>query len=162
MSNTLSKGTRVQGLEKAYIANNDAQRKRLETLVARLSDADLGRSLSHGWTVSAALAHLAFWDRYMMVVLERWEHEGVPPPSTSNVDAINEAALHQWLALPPHVATSEMIAAAETIDRKIEAFALDLIAAITASGRDHYLDRSIHRREHLHQIEAALDGSPRG
>jgi hypothetical protein len=34
--------------------------RRLEVVVGRLSDADLGRDLGGGWTVSVALAHLAF------------------------------------------------------------------------------------------------------
>ena len=59
--------------DRTYIARNDAERARLRALVARLSDADLARPMPGGWTVAAVLAHLAFWDQRIMVLLERWE-----------------------------------------------------------------------------------------
>lgn len=43
-----------------YIAGNDAERKRLKALVERLSDEELKRPMSAGWTVAGVLAHVVF------------------------------------------------------------------------------------------------------
>jgi uncharacterized damage-inducible protein DinB len=56
-------------MDRAYITRNAAQRERLHTLVERLSDEDLARALTGGWTVAVLLAHLAFCDRFVLV---RW------------------------------------------------------------------------------------------
>jgi hypothetical protein len=58
-------------IDRSYVALNDAERKRLEGLVARCSDADLERAMPAGWTVAATLAHLAFWDERVRVLFER-------------------------------------------------------------------------------------------
>ena len=41
-------------------ARDSRERERLESLIDRLSDAELAYPLSDGWTVSAVLAHLAW------------------------------------------------------------------------------------------------------
>jgi len=55
--------------DRTYVIQNDAERIRLRSLVARLSDADLARPMPAGWTVAAILAHLAFWDQRILVLL---------------------------------------------------------------------------------------------
>ena len=138
----------------AYVARNDAERERLRALVERLSDDDLRRSIGHDWTVAAALAHLAYWDRRGVGVIEDWERDG-SQPGPVDADALNAAELPRWLATPPREAASEALAAAETIDRKVAGLAPDLTASILAV-RARTLDRSLHRREHLAEIERAL------
>lgn len=58
-------------MEGSFIAQNSAERERLNALVARLSDEELRRPIGHGWTVSVALAHLAYWDRKAMALRPR-------------------------------------------------------------------------------------------
>src|SRR2546427_7413164 len=67
-------------VDRSYVARNNAERARLEALVARLTDADLRRPLAAGWTVAGVLAHLAFWDQRAFILLDRWQREGVTPP----------------------------------------------------------------------------------
>ncbi len=55
-----------------YVQQNTESRQRLASLVRRLSDEDLARTTDYGWTVAALLAHLAFWDHRMSVILTRW------------------------------------------------------------------------------------------
>ncbi len=43
---------------------NDESRERLARLVAALTPARLRVDLGQGWTVSSALAHMGFWDRW--------------------------------------------------------------------------------------------------
>ena len=42
--------------DRTYVAENQAQLTRLETLVNRLSDRDLAQPMDSGWTVSGVLA----------------------------------------------------------------------------------------------------------
>ena len=58
------------------LAENNAERARLQGLVARLTDADMARAMSEGWTVGVGLLHLAFWDRLSLSKFEEWERTG--------------------------------------------------------------------------------------
>jgi hypothetical protein len=137
------------------------ERQRLEALLERLSDSDLARPLDDGWTVSATLAHLAFWDRRAALLVERWIREGrAPGPNDliADIDTINEAALPQWLAIAPRAAATEALAAAEAADRALDGASPALIEQIVAAGRPINPARAAHRREHIDQIERALNG----
>ena len=131
-------------VDRSYIAQNDAQRARLRAVAERLSDEQLGRSLDGGWTVAAALAHLAFWDRRAVVLLEKWEREGYEP-ITVDPDVLNEALLAEWLALPPREAARLALSAAESVDRKLETVNPELIEAIAAAGNARWIVRAAHR-----------------
>jgi len=148
--------------DRAYVAQNNAQLERLRALVDRLSDEELRRPLSASWTVAGVLAHLAFWDQRVLVLIERWERLGagsVPPRiNREDVDWINDAAKALCLALPPRTAARLAVATAEAVDRKVETLAADLIAANSAAGSPINLLRAEHRREHLDEIERALTG----
>jgi hypothetical protein len=146
-------------MDRPYVARNDAGRERLRQLVARLSDDLMRRRIDDAWTVSAVLAHLAFWDRF---VLERWalaerEENLVPPVLDDAVqDMVNAAALPQWRELAPHVAAREALEAARAVDEKIERLSAAAVEAIVASGRLALVDRTAHRGPHLDEIERAL------
>jgi hypothetical protein len=56
--------------EAAFYARNDFSRDRLKLLCQRLYEIDLLRPMGEGWTVSAKLAHTAFWERQVLLVLE--------------------------------------------------------------------------------------------
>ena len=143
--------------ERSYVARNAAARERLRVLVARLSDDELRRPLGDGWTVAAALAHLTFWDRRVVVLLDRWEREG-PGPSPVDVEVINRALLPVWLALPGRAAAEAAVAAADEVDRRLELLPSHLIEAVLAEGSPVKPDRANHRAKHLDEIERALAG----
>jgi uncharacterized damage-inducible protein DinB len=145
--------------DRTYIARNDAERARLRALVARLSDADLARPMPGGWTVAAVLAHLAFWDQRIMVLLERWEQSpsAVPPViNEADVDWVNDAAKPHFLAMPPRRAAELAVAIAEAVDAKVAALPDDLLARNEAAGKPLFMTRAEHRREHLGEIEHVL------
>lgn len=125
-----------------------------------MTGADLARQVTEDWTVAALLAHLAFWDRF---VLARWEAalgEGVLPmvlPSGA-IDMINAAAQLQWSALPIRSAGPEAMRAAEAVDRRIEELPSEMVDRVRAHGLERMLDRSRHRTQHLDEIERALAG----
>ena len=102
-----------------YSEQNAQSRRRLETLVSRLSEEDFARSTDYGWTVSALLAHLAFWDHRMSAILQRWQAEG-PDPSPIDMMVVNDALKVICHALEPRLAAELALSAAEKIDRELE------------------------------------------
>jgi len=145
-------------VDRSYVARNNAERARLEALVARLTDADLKRPLAAGWTVAGVLAHLALWDQRAFILLDRWQREGVTPPpdDEANIDWINDAAKPMFLALPPRRAAELAVAIAEATDRKVESLSDELVNRNAAAGTPVTLTRANHRREHLDEIERGL------
>lgn len=143
-------------MDLSYVGRNQSETRRLAELVGKLSQADLDRSLGEGWTVNAALAHLAFWDRYAVALLEGWGTGGFQPVAAS-ADHINTASLNGWLALPAEYVLREVVAAAEAADHAATSVAPDLAEDIADGGRSRILDRTGHRSQHIAQIQAALN-----
>ncbi|PYM38469.1 MAG: hypothetical protein DME12_20865 [Candidatus Rokuibacteriota bacterium] len=149
-------------VDRSYVGENDAQRERLRALVRRLTDQELGRPMSAGWTIAGVLGHLAFWDQRVLVLLERWERAGpsaVPPVlDHAAVDWINDAAKPLLLALLPRRAADLAVSIAEAVDRKVKALPDEFVVRNVAAGTPVNLLRAEHRREHLDEIERALRG----
>lgn len=148
-------------MNRTYAVENAHERQRLQTLISSLSDEDMNRRLANGWTVAITLAHLAFWDQRQLVLLKRWERNGVQP-APADVDTINEAVRILAAALPSRTAAQLAIEAAEAIDHELEQISADLAAEIEARGHSRMLRRALHRREHLDKIEQALSTRPAG
>lgn len=146
-------------MDTSYLTRNRGERERMRALIARLSGAELARPLGQGWTVSAVLAHLAFWDRETLAALRELERSGTLTWPL-DWDAVNAEHLAEWLARPPHEAAEEAITAAEAVDQKIAGLAPEVAQAILAAGRPRLLDRSIHRREHLDEVERVVGRKP--
>jgi hypothetical protein len=146
--------------DRSYVAENQTQLARLEALVARLDDRALARPLEAGWTVAAALAHLAFWDYRIVTLLDAWgpDGRGTPPPvyDGASVDWINDAGKPLCLALPPRTAARLAVEAAKAADARVAALSDAALAKITAAGSPVSVHRAEHRREHLDEIERAL------
>lgn len=137
-----------------FVAENARERERLRNLINETTDEELTLVLNvEGWTVAVALAHLAFWDERRLVLVRKWKQNGVTP-SPIDLDIVNDALLPLLLAIPSRKAASLSILTAEALDRELEEASTDLIAAIEAQGDSHALDRSIHRKMHLDEIEA--------
>jgi hypothetical protein len=138
-----------------FVRENTISRKGLETLVHSLSDADLAKTTDFGWTVSALLAHLAYWDQRMIALLRRWKEKGVDY-SPVDPDTVNEALKPLCLALDPHAAVELCLSSAEAIDRELETLTPGLVQEIEASGTHFRPNRGLHRNAHLNDIEQAL------
>ena len=142
--------------ERHYIQLNREQRERLARLVATLSDTQLSQPLEGGWTVSAVLAHCAFWDRCALLHWETWEREGMKPLPV-DVESLNGAGFPGWLATPPRVAAAQAQAAAEAIDHKVENLDPTLVEKFLAEKYGLWrLHTYEHRSEHLDEIDQAL------
>jgi len=145
-------------IDRGYVQRNNAERARLKALVAKCTDADLARPMPAGWTVAGVLGHLAFWDQRILALLDRWEGAGVAPPPyhDGDVDWINDATKPMLLAVPPRKAAELSVAIAETVDRRVAAMSDDLVARNAGTGSPLNLDRGVHRREHLDNIDRVL------
>jgi hypothetical protein len=141
-------------VERQYIKDNARSRQRLTALVNHISDEELKLVVyKEGWTIAVALTHLAFWDQYGLAKLRLWKQSGIAP-SHSDSNAVNDALLHIALAMPPRTAAELVVSAAEAVDREIEASSPDFVKAVEALKEPYRLNRSIHRKLHLDEIEA--------
>lgn len=141
------------GIDQAILAHNAEQLSRLET-IAR-SNIDLAKDLGEGWTVSVALAHMAFWDRRAVGLLKLWDGEGRLPDSVYE-DVLNEVLLPEWQALEPEKALQLALDAARAVNASVEGMDGTKAEAIAMMGNGFILARGEHRQEHLDQIERAL------
>lgn len=142
-------------MERPFIAENARERRRLESLVSRLTDAQLSLPISNDWTIAVALAHLAFWDQRSLSLMRKWGSSGVSS-APIDFDVTNDSLLPLWRALPPRAAASLAVASAEAIDRALEEAPAALISEIVNLGDRSRLYRSEHRRMHLAEIEEFL------
>ena len=146
-------------IDRSFVESNRAATADLRALVETLTDADLAADLGEGWTVSMALAHLAFWDEWH---LARWVHaaeqgELAPPPADSAVsDWANAALATTWRALPPRAAVRLVLDAAEAVDAYTADLADDALGAAGELGGSRGFERFHHRRDHIDQISRAL------
>ena len=145
-----------------HIEANARGRERLRALVSELTDDELALPVGDGWTIAAILAHLAFWDYRVLALMTRWKRVGIGP-SPIDVDGVNDAMKPLCLAIPPREAARLAIHAAEAVDAELANLPEDLRPGIDALVREgkFRLNRSIHRNEHLDQIQRALAESNR-
>jgi hypothetical protein len=147
------------GVDRSYVARNDASRERLSVRLDDLTVTELLTQVDPDWTVGGLLAHLAFWDR---LVQERWAlaaREGKPTPiglDDELTDLINNAALPAWLAMNAARLPSLVLESAAAVDAAVAAVSDESVEAIAAEGRPRLLDRSRHRTLHLDTIEGVL------
>lgn len=146
-------------MDRPFIVENQNERERLRKLIEQISDHELNRPIWGGWTIAAALAHLAFWDQRALVLMKKWKEKGVSS-SPSDDDVTNDSILPLCLAIPPRAAARLAVSAAEAIDLELENASDDFLRDIGKLGERFRLYRSDHRKVHLDQIEGLLD--PRG
>ncbi len=143
----------------SFVQENDESRRKLETLVRGLSDQDLALRTSYDWTVAALLAHLAFWDQRMVVILARWKETGLDP-SLIDSDAVNGALKPICHALEPRAAVELCLACAQAVDSELAALTPDLVEQIEdhleATSTQFRMNRAMHRNDHLKDIELLL------
>ena len=144
--------------DRSHDAETDAERERLRTLVARLSDEELRRPMPAGWSIAGVLAHIGFWDARAIYWLDKWARGAAPTPyEHENTEAVNESAKPLCLALPPRDAANLAMKLAEEADGKVRALSDDMLRKIRATGAPPFnLSRAIHRKEHLDEIESVL------
>ena len=153
---------------RTYVERNDASRARLASLVAGLRAVDLGRpsapSEEGSWTVGQILGHMAFWDRFLS---SRWRvaqaagPSGHPSALPDDLATLLNGGLEPFLAAFAGGATealvAEVLAAAEEIDALVAGLPDQVPVGQVLGERPSLLDRSMHRNQHMAQIEKVLD-----
>lgn len=147
-------------MDNPFVVENARELQRLRTLVERLSNDELRSPLGTDWTVSVALAHLAFWDGWALALLRKWKAKGIEP-APIDIDVANNSLVPTWLALDPRTAANLAVKAAEAIDGELADSSPEFIARVEKLGEPSRLFRSIHRKMHLDQIEKVV-GNPTG
>jgi hypothetical protein len=143
-------------LDRSFVERNRASTERIRALAASLTDEEMQHPVGEHWTVAIALAHLAFWDRRVMYVLDITERDGklfIP-----EIDIfVNDLSLPLWAAIPPREAARIAIETSEELDRRLEDYSPALIEEIHAYN-ERWVVRALHRGEHLNEVDAALKG----
>ncbi len=142
-------------MDRSYVAANTHSRERLMALIDQLSDDDWNRSLGEGWTIAAVLAHLAFWDYRVLILIKKWESAEISD-SPIDPDVVNDAIQPLCRALPPRAAANLAIEAAQAVDYRLETLETEMYSQIINAGTPINFRRSDHREEHLAQIERLL------
>jgi hypothetical protein len=143
-------------MERQFVNENIKEQERLRRLVNEMTDEELKLIIyKEGWTIAVVLAHLAFWDERRLILVRKWKQKGVTP-SPLDEAIINDVLLPFLLAIPPRKAADLSILTAEALDHELEEISPDLITAIESLGDRHALNRAIHRKMHLDEIEDLL------
>ena len=136
-----------------HASRNAESTERIRSVVARLSDKDLNRSLGGGWTVGFALIHLAFWDARQVAALQRFK-DGEAFPSEDYATNATLSLIAPIFDLS--AAGQAAVSAAQELDTMVESLTVDQLTTLQDSGKSYAIDRAPHRDEHLQQIEDAL------
>ena len=141
-------------MDRSFIDQNRASTERIRNLAARLSDEEMQTKVGEHWTVGVVFAHLAFWDRRVMYVLDMSEKDGklfIP-----EIDIfVNDLSLPLWAAVPPREAARIAIETAETLDKRLEKYSPELLEEIYNYNK-RWVIRALHRGEHLDEADEGL------
>ena len=143
-------------MDRSFVEKNRASNQRLRLLVGHLTEEQLGRKMGADWTVAIALAHLAFWDRRVQLVLDGTERDGKLFAVEINV-IVNDVLLPIWAAIPVREAARLAIETAQALDKRLETFPPALLEQVNAHN-PRWVQRSLHRNEHLDEMDRALKG----
>jgi len=143
-------------MDRQYIQENAKSTERLAKLAKSLTDDELKLVIyKEGWTIAAALAHIAFWDERRRLVLKIWRKKGVKPMPYID-DIVNDILIPFLLSIPVRKAAGLAVATARALDEEIAALSPRMVKAIEALNDEVALNRADHRNSHLDKIEAFL------
>jgi hypothetical protein len=141
-------------IDESFVESNRASRERMQALADRLSDEEMQTRVGEHWTVAIVFAHIAWWDRRVMYVLDMTEKDGevfIP-----EIDIfVNDLSLPLWAAVPPREAVRIAVENAEALDKRLEEYPGALREEIYNYNK-RWVMRALHRNEHLDEADAAL------
>lgn len=141
-------------IDPSYNRFNRASTERIKKLVAHLTDEEMQTRVGEHWTVAIALAHLAWWDRRVMYVLDMTAQDGKLFIPLIDI-FVNDLSLPFWAAIPPREAARIAIETSEDLDQRLETYPQDLLEEIY-NHNNRWVIRALHRNEHLDEVDAAL------
>lgn len=140
--------------DRTFVERNRAATNRIRTVVDGLSDQALQHPVGEHWTVAITLAHLAFWDRRVLLGLDVVEREGklnIPVIDLS----VNDLSLPLWAAIPGRAAASIAVESAAALDERLANFPPALLDELYRHNQ-RWVERALHRDAHLDEVEAAI------
>jgi hypothetical protein len=141
-------------MDRSFIESNRLSRERMQALADRCSDEKMLTKVGEHWTVGIVYAHIAWWDRRVMYVLDMTEKNGklfVP-----EIDIfVNDLSLPLWAVVPPREAVRIAMENAEALDKRLEEYPESLLEDIHKYN-ERWVVRAMHRNEHLGEAESAL------
>ena len=144
-------------LDQTYVEQNRASTERIRALITRLSDEEMQTRVGEHWTVAIALAHLAWWDRRVMYVLDMTEKDG--KLFVAEIDIfVNDLSLPLWAVVPPRDAARICIETSETLDKRLEEYSPEMLEEIYNYNK-RWVVRALHRNEHLDDVDVALESA---
>jgi hypothetical protein len=141
-------------LDPSYKDLNRASSERIKKLAVSLTDEEMQTRVGEHWTVAIALAHLAFWDRRVMYVLDMTAKDGKLFIPEINI-FVNDLSLPLWAVIPSREAARIAIETAEDLDKRLEVYPQELLEEIYNYNK-RWVIRALHRNEHLDEVDAAL------
>ena len=141
-------------MDRSFIDLNRASQERMQTLANRLTDDEMLTKVGEHWTVGIVYAHIAWWDRRVIYVLDMTEKDSklfIPEIDIS----VNDLSLPLWAAVPPREAVRIALETAETLDRRLEEYSPELREDIYNYNK-RWIIRALHRNEHLDEAVAAV------
>ena len=141
-------------IDKSYIELNRASRERMRRLADSLTDEQMQTKVGEHWTVSIVYAHIAWWERRVMYVLDMTKKEGklfVP-----QIDIfVNDLSLPLWAVVPAREAVRIAMENAEAVDKRLENYPQAFLEELFNYNK-RWVIRALHRNEHLDEAGAAL------
>jgi hypothetical protein len=141
-------------IDNSYLELNRGSRERMRTLAGRLSDEEMLTKVGEHWTVAIVYAHIAWWDRRVMYVLDMTEKDGklfIP-----EIDIfVNDLSLPLWAAVPAREAVRIAMENAEILDKRLEEYPVAMLEEIYTYNK-RWVIRSLHRDEHLDEAVTSL------
>ena len=144
-------------IDASHNEQNRASTERIRALITRLSDEEMQTKVGKHWTVAIALAHLAFWDRRVMHILDLTERAGNLVDLEIDI-VVNDLSLPLWAVIPAREAARICIETSEALDKRLEEFSPELLEELYHHNK-RWVVRALHRNEHLDEVDAALKTS---
>ena len=141
-------------MDREFIELNRASRERMTKLADSLTDEKMLTKVGEHWNVGIVYAHICWWDRRVMYVLDMTEKNNklfIP-----EIDIfVNDLSLPLWAAVPPREAVRLALENAEALDKRLEEYSPALLEEIFNYNK-RWVVRALHRDEHISEAEAAL------
>ena len=141
-------------MDRSFVELNRLSRERMLAIADRCSDEEMLTRVGEHWTVAIVYAHIAWWDRRVMYVLDMTEKNGklfIP-----EIDIfVNDLSLPLWAAVPAREAVRIAMENAEVVDKRLEEYPETFLEEIFTYNK-RWVIRALHRNEHLDEAQAAL------
>jgi DinB superfamily len=138
-----------------FVQENSESRRKLEGVVRGLSETELTRANAGGWTVSALLAHLAFWEQRALVLMRRRKANGLDE-SPIDPNAMKDALMPFYLGIDPCKSAELCLSSTAAVDAELESVTAELFDQIEAGLTYDRFSRALHRVDHMNDIAHIL------